>query len=79
MTRLEENSKLLIIADSDQCDLNRNYQQEFPKTVELFNNKDSESHGIFFYEMRDPELVMRSEFVKYVSKRYSDYKKLIKP
>jgi phosphate starvation-inducible PhoH-like protein len=79
MTRLEENSKLLIVADSDQCDLPKNFQNEFSKTVELFNNKDSESHGIFFYEMRDPELVMRSEFVKYVSKRYSDYKKLIKP
>jgi phosphate starvation-inducible PhoH-like protein len=77
MTRLEENSKLFIVADSDQCDLGKNYHKEFPKTVELFNNKDSEEHGIFFYEMRDPELVMRSEFVKYVSKRYSDYKKLI--
>lgn len=78
MTRLEENSKLFIIADSDQCDLGKTYQNEFPKTVELFNGPESESHGIFNYEMRDPELVMRSEFVKYVSKKYSDYKKLIK-
>lgn len=78
MTRLEENSKLFIIADSDQCDLNKNYQQEFTKTVELFNGQEAESHGIFYYEMRDPELVMRSEFVKFVSKKYSDYKKLIK-
>jgi len=78
MTRLEESSKLFIIADSDQCDLGKNYQNEFPKTVELFNTKESEEHGIYNYEMRDPELVMRSAFVKYVSKRYSDYKKLIK-
>lgn len=78
MTRLEENSKLFVIADSDQCDLGKNYQNEFPKTVELFNSKEAEEHGIFNYEMRDPELVMRSEFVKYVSKKYSDYKKLIK-
>ena len=56
----------------------KNYQNEFPKTVELFNSKEAEEHGIFNYEMRDPELVMRSEFVKYVSKKYSDYKKLIK-
>jgi phosphate starvation-inducible PhoH-like protein len=78
MTRLEESSKLFIIADSDQCDLSKSYQNEFPKTVELFNNKDSEEHGIYNFEMRDPELVMRSAFVKFVSKRYSDYKKLIK-
>ena len=78
MTRLEEGSKLFVIADSDQCDLGKNYQNEFPKTVELFNGKESEDHGIFNYEMRDPELVMRSEFVKFVSKKYSDYKKLIK-
>ena len=78
MTRLEENSKLFIIADSDQCDLGKSYQKEFPKTVELFNTKESEEHGIYNYEMRDPELVMRSAFVKYISKKYSDYKKLIK-
>jgi phosphate starvation-inducible PhoH-like protein len=77
MTRLEESSKLFIIADSEQCDLPKNLQKEFSKMVELFNDKESEKQGIFYYEMRDPELVMRSEFVKFVSKRYSDYKKLI--
>lgn len=77
MTRLEENSKLFIIADSDQCDLPKNLQREFSKLVDLFNTSDGIEHGIHYFEMRDPELVMRSEFVKFVSKRYSDYKQLI--
>ena len=77
MTRLEENSKMFLIADSDQCDLPKNFQQEFSKLVNLFNNSESEKHGIHYFELRDPELVMRSAFVKYISKRYSDYKKLI--
>lgn len=77
MTRLESTSKMFLIADSDQCDLPRNLQKEFSKLVELFNDSEAEKQGIFYYEMRDPELVMRSEFVKFISKRYSDYKKLI--
>jgi phosphate starvation-inducible PhoH-like protein len=77
MTRLEETSKMFLIADSEQCDLGKHLQNEFAKIVNLFNDKLAESEGIFYYEMRDPELVMRSKFVKFVSKRYSDYKKLI--
>jgi phosphate starvation-inducible PhoH-like protein len=77
MTRLEEHTKLYIIADSDQCDLAKPFQQEFFKLVNLFKDNESIRQGIHFYEMRDPELVMRSKFVKYVSKKYSDYKKLI--
>jgi phosphate starvation-inducible PhoH-like protein len=77
MTRLEEDSKMFLIADSDQCDLPKNLQSEFSKLVNLFNVSEAEKHGIHYFEMRDPELVMRSEFVKFVSKRYSDYKKLI--
>ena len=79
MTRLEENTKLFIIADSDQCDLPKGLQKEFSKIVNLFSDKEAMRQGIFYYEMRDPSLVMRSAFVKYVSKRYSDYKKLIQP
>lgn len=77
MTRLEEHTKLFVIADSDQCDLPKNQQNEFAKLVNLFDNTESNRHGIFYFELRDPEYVMRSRFVKYVSKRYSDYKKLI--
>lgn len=77
MTRLEESSKMFLIADSDQCDLPKNLQNEFAKIVNLFNDYESENQGIYYYEMRDPELVMRSRFVKFISKRYNDYKKLI--
>lgn len=77
MTRLEKTSKMFLIADSEQCDLSKNFQKEFSKIVELFNDSEAQKQGIFYYEMRDPELVMRSEFVKFVSKKYSDYKKLI--
>lgn len=77
MTRLEESSKMFLIADSDQCDLPKNLQNEFGKIVNLFTDDSSKTHGIHYFEMRDPEFVMRSEFVKFVSKRYSDYKKLI--
>lgn len=75
MTRLEEHSKMFLIADSDQCDLPKNLQNEFLKIINLFNNSESEQHGIFYYEMRDPELVMRSEFVKFISLKYNEYKK----
>jgi phosphate starvation-inducible PhoH-like protein len=77
MTRLEETSKLFMVADSDQCDLPKNQQHEFEKLVNLFNDQESRNNGISYYEMKDPDLVMRSKFVKFVSKRYSDYKKLI--
>jgi len=78
MTRLEETSKMFIIADSDQCDLPKHLHTEFKKLIDLFNNEDSVEHNIHYFEMKDPEYVMRSEFVKFISNRYSKYLQIIK-
>jgi phosphate starvation-inducible PhoH-like protein len=75
MTRLCENATIFILADSDQCDLPKQGQQEFAKIVKLFGNKEDEAHGIYYYELRDEKYVMRSEFVKYISNKYREFKK----
>lgn len=76
-TRLGENASIFILADSDQCDLPKQGQDEFAKFIKLFGNKDDEKHGIYYYSLRDEKYVMRSEFVKYVSGKYRLYKKQI--
>lgn len=74
-TRVAKNSKLFVLADEDQCDLPAKDQKEFMKFANLFRDDESMENGIFYFELKDEMDVMRSDFVRYISKKYSDYKK----
>jgi len=75
-TRISKNSKLFILADSDQCDLPKAAQNEFKNFVTLFSDEESKENNIFYFELKDEEDVKRSEFVKYISKKYRKYRLL---
>jgi phosphate starvation-inducible PhoH-like protein len=74
-TRIASESKLFILADEDQCDLPKKDHDEFMKFARLFNDDDSMENGIFYFELKNEMDVMRSEFVRYISKKYNTYKK----
>jgi phosphate starvation-inducible protein PhoH len=74
-TRISLNSKIFILADEDQCDLPKNAQNEFMTFVKIFSDEESRENHIHYYELKDEMDVMRSPFVRYVSKKYSNYKK----
>lgn len=74
-TRIATESKLFVLADEDQCDLPKKDQDEFMKFARLFNDNQSMENGIFYFELKDEMDVMRSEFVRYISKKYNTYKK----
>ncbi len=74
-TRVSYNSKLFLLADEDQCDLPKNAQQEFPNFVKLINDEESRENFIYYFELKEEMDVMRSPFVRYISKKYNKYKK----
>ena len=76
-TRIAVGSKLFVLADEDQCDLPKKDQDEFMKFARLFNDNSSMENGIFYFELKDEMDVMRSDFVRYISKKYSVYKKTL--
>ncbi len=69
LTRIGENTKMLILADPAQSDIsNSGFQTMF----DLFNNKESEDNGIFTFSLTELD-IMRSEILKYI---VSVFKKL---
>ena len=74
-TRMSENSKLFILADDDQCDLPKNAQNEFSTFVSLFSDDASKEHDIHYFELKEEMDVMRSKFVRYISKKYRNHRK----
>lgn len=73
-TRISENSKLFVLADSEQCDLPANGQKEFMSFAHMFSGKEAEENKIYYFELKDEMDVKRSEFVRYVTKKYREYK-----
>lgn len=62
LTRIGENTKLIILADPAQSDIsNSGFQTMF----NLFNNKESEEKGIFTFSLTELD-IMRSEILKYI-------------
>lgn len=78
LTRCAKESKVFLIADSDQCDLPNGGQQEFAQIKRLFNTEEAIANHIFYYELKEEAHVMRSPFVKYVTRIYRDYKQSIR-
>jgi phosphate starvation-inducible PhoH-like protein len=79
LTRCARESKVFLIADSDQCDLPNGGQQEFAKIKKLFDTPEAVENNIFYHELKEDDHVMRSPFVKYVTRIYRDYKQSIRP
>lgn len=69
LTRLGEGSKCFILADPMQTDIKQGDKQHgFEKMFKLFTDQESISQGINTFTF-DEEDVMRSELVKYLTKK----------
>ncbi len=64
-TRLGEFSKMIICGDPDQSDLPTG-KSGFNAVYNVFNNSESQDHGIFCVELTEEDIV-RSELCKYVT------------
>lgn len=69
LTRVGENSKIIVTGDLDQCDLRQNGQKNgLQDLIEKVKEKNSNKHtDIVTFDIDD---VQRSDFVKYVLKLY---------
>ena len=63
MTRIGKGSKLIICGDPMQSDING--KSGFSDMYSLFNDEDSEDHGIHCYSF-GPEDIKRSEILKFI-------------
>ena len=63
MTRLGEGSKMLIVGDTQQSDING--KSGFKQIYNLFNDQSSEEAGMFCFKFEHCDIV-RSEIVKFI-------------
>lgn len=68
MTRLGPHSKLFILADPMQTDLKNGSVGAFEKMFNVFTDQESQAQGIHTFTF-DEDDIMRSELVKYVTKK----------
>ena len=76
LTRVGNNSKLIINGDLKQCDLKtveKNGLEDFINKFHMYKKSSFEDSGISITEFMD-EYVFRSEIVKYVLKVYDHEK-----
>lgn len=66
ITRTGEFSKVFIMGDPDQSDING--KSGFIKILNLFNDEESRQNGIFVFKF-DEEDIVRSALVKYIIKK----------
>lgn len=78
LTRCAKESKVFLIADSDQCDLPNAGQHEFANIKRLFDTEEAKANHVFYHELKEEDHVMRSPFVKFVSRVYRDYKNSVR-
>lgn len=70
MTRIGKFSKMIILGDSMQSDINS--KSGFKKMFDLFNDKESQNNGIFCFEFTKDD-IMRAEFLKFVLERIEKF------
>ena len=70
ITRLGEFSKMIILGDSRQSDLNG--KSGFKPMFDIFNNEESRQEGIFTFTF-SIEDVLRSGVLKFILKKIDDY------
>ncbi len=71
LSRIGENTKLIICADSDQCDIKNS---GFKTIYDMFNDNDSKDMGIVSFSFTEEDIV-RSELCKFVVKKFKENKK----
>lgn len=74
MSRMGEFSKMIIAGDSEQSDLPVG-KSGFSPVYDSFNNEEARDNGIFCVELTEDDIV-RSEFVKYITKKFKEVKAL---
>jgi len=62
MSRIGDNTKLIMCGDSDQCDIK---DSGFKKVYEIFNDYDSQNMGIVSFKFEESDIV-RCELCKYI-------------
>jgi phosphate starvation-inducible protein PhoH and related proteins len=72
MSRMGEFSKMIIAGDSEQSDLPYG-KSGFSAVYDSFNNDEAKENGIFCVELTEEDIV-RSEFVKYITKKFKELK-----
>ena len=72
LTRFGNNSKLFLIGDSMQSDING--RSGFRKIYDAFNNTESEKSGILSFKFTNNEIT-RSELLKYIISVIENIKK----
>lgn len=65
LTRIGENSRIIFLSDVTQKDV-KDRESGIEDMIDIFNDEESESKGIFTFEFNNIEDIVRSEFVKYV-------------
>lgn len=63
MTRFGEHSKMMIIGDTKQSDING--KSGFKYMFDRFNDEESEEHGIYCFKFTEAD-IMRSEILKFI-------------
>ena len=72
MSRMGEFSKMIIAGDSEQSDLPAG-KSGFAAVYDSFNNEEAMNNGIYCVELTEEDIV-RSEFVKYITKKFKEIK-----
>ena len=72
MSRMGEFSKMIIAGDSEQSDLPAG-KSGFSAVYDSFNSEDAMNNGIYCVELTEEDIV-RSEFVKYITKKFKEIK-----
>jgi len=66
LTRFGEDSKMLVIGDTLQTDING--KSGFSEIYNMFNDQESEDNGVFCFKFTDKD-IMRSEMLKFIVKK----------
>jgi phosphate starvation-inducible protein PhoH len=67
-----EFSKMIIAGDSEQSDLPAG-KSGFATVYDSFDNDEARTNGIFCVELTEEDIV-RSEFVKFITKKFKEIK-----
>lgn len=66
LTRFGEDSKMLVIGDTLQSDING--KSGFQEIYETFNDRESEDNGVFCFKFENKD-ILRSEMLKFIVKK----------
>lgn len=66
LTRFGENTKMLVIGDTKQSDING--RSGFRPIYNCFNDEESETQGIFCFKLSEQD-IMRSEILRFIVKK----------